>query len=103
MLPAIARNMWLKEKEQSGPVFDYNEDSLLRGKLKLMAILWVWQYRLIFWVRGGWHRRFLLKHPYLMERIGHFLYYFPSTIPGFMSVLNLRKSVAKLLRRGVQK
>jgi coenzyme F420 hydrogenase subunit beta len=96
MLPAIARNMWLKEKEQSGPVFDYNEDSLLRGKLKLVAILWVWQYRLIFWARTGWRRRFLLNHPHLMERVGHFLYYFPSTIPCFTF---LARSIRSLCSR----
>jgi len=99
MLPAIARNAWLKEKGQSIPEFDYDADSLLLDKLKLMAILWVWQYRLIFWARTGQRRRFLLKYPRLMERIGHFLYYFPSTIPGFTFMVDLYKFLVRFLGR----
>ncbi len=93
MLPAIARNAWLRKKGKIVPTFGYDEDSLLRGKAKLMAFLGVLQYRLIFWARTGWRRRFLLKRPHLMERVGHFLYYFPSTIPGFTF---LAKSIRSL-------
>jgi hypothetical protein len=95
MMPAIARNAWLKKRGQTIPQFDYDGNSLLWGKTKLMAIFWIWQYRLVFWGRTGWRRRFLIKHPHLMERVGHFLYYFPSTIPGFTSMLRMSKFLVK--------
>lgn len=89
MLPAIARNLWLKKRGRPIPEFDYDDISLLRGRLKLMATLWVWKYRLTFWCRTGWRRHFLLNHPWLLEKSGHFLYYFPVTIPGWKTLVRI--------------
>jgi coenzyme F420 hydrogenase subunit beta len=83
LLPAIARNAWLREKNRPAPEFDYDDNSLLRSRKRLIQILWIWKYRLSFWCRKGWRRRFLMKHPSLMERVGHFLYTFPNSIPGW--------------------
>ncbi|MCP4541870.1 MAG: 4Fe-4S dicluster domain-containing protein [Chloroflexi bacterium] len=99
MMPAIACNAWLKKRGQATPEFDYDGDSLLQGKLKLMSILWIWKYRLTFWARTGWRRHFLLKRPPLMEKTGHFLYYFPSTIPGFILITKVRRFLGRLLKR----
>lgn len=96
MLPAIARNAWLKKKGKLVPEFDYDDRSLLQGKLKLMGIFWVWKYRLTFWCRTGWLRLFLLKHPWVMEKTGHFLYYFPSTIPGWQVAIRIRGFLRQL-------
>jgi coenzyme F420 hydrogenase subunit beta len=83
LLPAIACNAWLRKKGRPAPQFDYDDRSLLRGRMRSMALLWVLKYRLTGWCRGGWRRRFLSRHPLLMEKIGHFLYYFPNTLPGW--------------------
>jgi len=96
MLPAIACNAWLEKNGGSVPEFDYDDTSLLRGRPKLMGILWVWKYRLTFWCRTGWRRCFLLKHPCLLEKSGHFLYKFPLTIPGWKVALRVREWLRRL-------
>jgi coenzyme F420 hydrogenase subunit beta len=86
LFPAIARNAWLKNKGLPSPKFDYTENAAVVGysnKRALMKRLWVFKYRMTFWFRSGWRRRFLLRYPYLMEKTGHFLYYFPVTLPGW--------------------
>lgn len=99
MLPAIARNIWLRKKGRSAPEFDYDASSLLVGRKKIMGVLWVFKYRLTFWARTGWRRSFLLKYPWLMEKTGHFLYYFPVTILGW----RVAARVHAYLRRWVGK
>ena len=99
MLPAIARNAWLKKKGRAAPEFDYDATALLRGNLKRMVPLWIWKYRLSFWARSGWRRRFLLKHPWLLEKTGHFLYCFPATIPGFSAAIKTGKFVFWMLKK----
>ncbi len=96
LFPSIARNAWLKKKGRAAPEFDYDADALLRGDLKRMVPFWIWKYRLTFWARTGWRRRFLLKHPALLEKTGHFLYYFPATIPGWPLALKTVKAVRRL-------
>jgi coenzyme F420 hydrogenase subunit beta len=81
--PAMARNRWLKKEGRAVPVFDYESAQLFHGRKKLLAVLWVWQYRLVFWCRTLWRRSYLLKHPWLLEKTGHFLYRFPVSIPGW--------------------
>lgn len=96
MFPAIARNSWLKQKKRAAPQFDYDENDAVVGygsQKSVMKWLWVFKYRLTFWFRIGWRRRFLLEHPHLMERIGHFLYYFPHTLPGWRLLLKLRAAL----------
>ncbi|VVS94867.1 Coenzyme F420 hydrogenase/dehydrogenase, beta subunit C-terminal domain [Desulfoluna spongiiphila] len=93
MLPAIARNAWLEKMGKPHPAFDYDGEALFPGRLKLMAIFWVWKYRLTFWCRGGWRRAFLLNHPRVMEKTGHFLYYFPATIPGWKLAIRLKHKI----------
>jgi coenzyme F420 hydrogenase subunit beta len=95
MLPAIARNRWLKKKGRIAPDFDYDDRTWFQGKLNVMAALWVWKYRLTFCARTGWQRRFLLKHPRLLEKTGHFLYYFPSTIFGWRIFMKIRRSIMR--------
>ncbi len=102
MLPAIARNIWLKKRGQVAPEFDYDSTALLRGNRKRMAPIWVWKYCLTFWARTGWRRRFLLSHPRVLERTGHFLYCFPQAIPGFNLAVRLAKWVLWPVRRKVQ-
>lgn len=102
LLPAIARNVWLKKKDQAAPEFDYDSVALLRGNVKRLVPFWVWKYRLTFWARSGWRRRFLLKHPALLERTGHFLYYFPATIPGFIPVIKIGKFFSHVIDRFIR-
>jgi coenzyme F420 hydrogenase subunit beta len=82
---AIARISWLEKKGRPVPGFDY--DILPK---KLTAILQVSKYRLILWCRTGWRRSFLMRHPALMEKTGHFLYAFPSSIPGWRLLAGIR-------------
>lgn len=99
LLPAIARNTWRQQRGKATPQFDYDGAALLQGKLKWMAPIAVWKYRLTFWARTGWRRRFLLAHPTLLEKTGHFLYYFPATIPGYPLALRTAKAIGRVLRR----
>jgi coenzyme F420 hydrogenase subunit beta len=96
LLPAVARNAWLKKRGRIVPQFDYDTSALLLGKLRAMAPIWIWQYRLTFWIRTGWRRRFLLRHPALMEKTGYFLYRFPATIPGFRLGVKAAKLFARI-------
>ena len=95
MLPAITRNLWLKKNGYAAPEFDY-DISLLNKKHKMMLVLWIWKYRLTFWCRTGWRRSFLLRHPFVMEKTGHFLYYFPVSIFGWKAVLIVRNLLRRL-------
>jgi len=97
IVPAIARNSWLREKGRIALEFDYDCVSLLRGKLRLMSVLWIWKYRLTFWARTGWRLPFLLTHPWLLEKTGHFLYGFPWTVPGLRIVARFAKSILRIL------
>lgn len=103
LLPAIARNAWLSQEGRPAPEFDYAAGHYLRGKSKRMALLWVWKYRLTFWARKGWRRQFLLQHPWLLEKSGHFLYYFPATIPGWQAAVRTAKFLAGLLKKNGKK
>jgi len=99
MLPAISCNSWLKKKGQAAPQFDYDARSLLSGRLRWLAYLWILRFKMIFHARTGWRRRFLLKHPRCMEKTGHFLYYFPATIPGLSRFLKIVKPIIRIARR----
>jgi coenzyme F420-reducing hydrogenase beta subunit len=103
LLPAIARNAWFRKNGRTAPKFDYDATELLHGNIKRLVPLWIWKYRLTFWARTGWRRRFLLKHPALLEKIGHFLYYFPATIPGFTPAVKTGKYFVRVLNRMVEK
>jgi coenzyme F420-reducing hydrogenase beta subunit len=97
MLPAIAWNASLKRKGSPTPDFDYDAEGLLHGQPVFLRRAWMWKYRLTFWARTGWRRPLLLRHPLLLEKTGHFLYYFPSTIPGWRLLARLRKRFARAL------
>lgn len=103
MLPAISCNSWLKKKRRGFAEFDYNARVLLHGRRRLLACLWIMRYRMIFYARTGWRRRVLLRHPCWMERLGHFLYYFPSTIPGLRLVLKASKLLLRLPKKLIGK
>lgn len=98
LLPAIACNAWLNKRDRPSTQFDYDARSLLRGELRSLVPFWIWKYRLTIWVRTGWRRRYLLKHPALLERTGHFLYYFPATIPGWFYALKTVKVFCRVLK-----
>lgn len=93
LLPAISIIKWLKQKHKLAPVYDYG--LLFNTKAKRSEYLWVLRYKIIMWVRSGWKREFLLKHPGLMEKLGHFLYYFPGTIPGLKILIKIRKQLIR--------
>lgn len=95
LLPALARISWLDRKGRPAPEFDYNIPSLLRYGKKSMSAIQVMKYRLTFWLRKNRPRRFLLRHPPLLERTGHFLYNLPSSLPGWKLMIRARG----LLRR----
>lgn len=99
LLPAIVLNVWFRTRGGAAPEFDYDAAALVRGDLRRLARFWIWRYRLIFWARTGRRRRFLLKHPALLEKTGHFLYYFPATVPGFSLAVRMRKLFIRMLKR----
>ncbi|MBB5348077.1 coenzyme F420-reducing hydrogenase beta subunit [Desulfoprunum benzoelyticum] len=103
LLPAIARNAWLKERGDAAPEFDYDPATLLQRFIKRLVPFWIWKYRLTFWARTGWRRRFLLNHPATMEKTGHFLYYFPATIPGYTVAIKAAKLFLQMLGTNVRK
>ena len=90
LLPALARISWMGRKDRSAPEFDYDIPSLLRNGKKSMSAIQVMKYRLTFWLRRGRQRRFLLRHPSLLEKIGHFLYNLPGSIPGWKLMIRAR-------------
>ncbi len=98
ILPAISVNAWMLKRGRSHPFFDYDEDLLMSGLVAKYRPFWIWKYRMTMWVRRGWQRKFLLAHPRLMQRVGHFLYYFPATIFGFSFGIKLYKAGRNLAK-----
>jgi coenzyme F420 hydrogenase subunit beta len=97
LLPALHCIAWRRAKGLAVPEFDY--PPVQRSRLGWLA---VWRYRMILWARCGWRRRFLLSHPRVLEKTGHFLYCFPRAIPGFNLAVRLAKWVLWPVRRKVQ-
>ncbi len=95
LLPAIVWNAWLKKRGKAFPGFDYDAGLLIKGRLKFMALFWILKYHLTFWCRKGRQRNFLLKHLWIMEKVGHFLYYFPNTLPGWKLLIRMSSQLRK--------
>jgi len=98
LMPAIVINAWLRSRGAVVPGFDYDEATLVTEGIRRLARFWIWRYRLIFWARTGWRRQFLLAYPALLEKFGHFLYYFPASLPGFSMMIRLRKFFIHILK-----
>ncbi len=98
LLPGVTLNAWLKKNGRAAPEFDYDETSLLSGRIGKLRRAWIWRYRLTTWARGGWLLRFLSKHPWLMEKTGHSLYYFPATVPGYLLGIKARRFLGRALK-----
>jgi len=82
LLPAIYKCKWRKEKSLPYPEFDYSKE--VAGKYSQFRRFLLKLYCTIHrFTRIRWVRRFLLRHPALMEQVGHFLYRWPMTIPGW--------------------
>lgn len=93
--PALARIQWRKKKGKPVPEYDYPVNDILAGSPKTTHWLSVIKYRMSMWVRTGWKRRFLENHPHAMEKVGHLLYKFPSSIPGWGALVYLKKKIGK--------
>ncbi len=93
--PALARIEWRKKKGMPVPDYDYPIDEILAGTPKTLQWLNIIKYRMSIWVRKGLKRRFLENHPHAMEKTGHFLYKFPSSIPGWSALVYLKKKIGK--------
>jgi coenzyme F420 hydrogenase subunit beta len=96
LMPALARIKWLSKKGKPVPEYDYAEEMILRKSSKLLQMLNILKYQLAMWIRRGWKRHFLERHPYLMEKTGHFIYRFPNTLPGWNMALFLRQLIKKI-------
>ena len=99
LYPALAVIRWLRKKEKPVPRFDYPEDSLLASQPGKLGPLFILKYRLCMWVRQGRQRVFLREHPWVLEKVGHFLYRFPASVPGFLLVIKTGKIVKNLAGR----
>jgi coenzyme F420 hydrogenase subunit beta len=94
LMPARYRNAWNATHGRPAPEFDY--PPLPKRMLGRMHVL---RYRLTMWLRKGWRRRWLLAHPRAMERVGHWMYYFPFSVPGIRPMIKLAARLARLARR----
>ncbi len=93
LMPARHRIAWNAAKGRPAPVFDYPAvQKSLAGRLDVL------RYRLTMWMRRGWRRRWLLAHPRAMERVGHYLYYFPWNFPGVRSMIWVLRPLVRLAR-----
>ena len=101
--PALARIKWRQKKGKPVPEYDYQVNDILKESPKLINFLNIFKYRLIMWSRQGWKRKFLERHPHLMEKTGHFLYKFPSSVPGWQKLLLLRKTFKRLLKKNTKR
>lgn len=99
LYPAVARIAWLTRRGQPVPEYDYPVAELLSQPVGGLRAIHVLQYRLCMWVRKGWKRRFLLAHPWLLEKVGHFLYHFPATVPGYMLAIRTVKVAMRMIGR----
>ena len=99
MSPATVRGEWKRKKGGQAPQFDYDLTSLIPRAFFVHRRLWVLKYKMYMWVRHGLQNRILLSNPKLMEKVGHFMYYFPGTIPGYKAGIRAVKAVRGLVRR----
>jgi coenzyme F420 hydrogenase subunit beta len=95
--PALARIQWRQKKGKPVPKNDYPARYILKESPKLINFLNVFKYRLIMWTRQGWKRRFLERHPHLMEKTGHFLYKFPVSLPGWKLIVTFNKWIKRYI------
>lgn len=102
--PSISRISYLQTKGRPTPNFDLERDEMFRcnPQYRRLRMLWILKYRVLTYMASGARIRFMRRHPRTMERFGHFLYYFPSTIPGYMPLARLRRRVLdfRASRRG---
>ncbi|MCF6285884.1 MAG: Coenzyme F420 hydrogenase/dehydrogenase, beta subunit C-terminal domain [Candidatus Hydrogenedentes bacterium] len=93
--PSISRIDFLKKNGRPIPIFDFEHPEMFRcnPQFKRLRFLWVFKYRILSYLSSGWRFSVIKKFPWVMERFGHFLYYFPATIPGYMPLAKLRRKL----------
>lgn len=93
--PAISRIDFLNRKGQPVPRYDFDHAAMFQRnpQYRRLSTLWIFKYRLVRFMSTGWRLRLIRKNAWLMENLGHFLYYFPSTLPGYMQVARLRRKL----------
>ena len=99
MRPALGCISWMQKRGMQTPVFDYDKQYFQNNAAVKIIPLKVIRYRLIMWLRIGWRRQLLIRHPWVMEKIGHFLYQFPSTLPGWTILSKFFKIIRKYVPR----
>lgn len=81
---------YLKKKNEIVPDFDIS----FQGS-KMEKFLATFRFRLIFLLRNQTIKRVLARSPWLMEKIGGYLYRFPSALPGFKLVCFIYRRLLK--------
>ena len=97
--PALSKIDYLKEKKEVFPKFDLDHAEMFRRnpQYKKLRFIWILKYRLIGYLSTGWRVNKIKKYPALMQRLGHFLYYLPSTFPGYILLAKLRRKILDFL------
>jgi hypothetical protein len=91
--PALTRIEWREKKGKFVPQYDYKIEEILKDTPNSLKFIFIIKYILSLLVRKGWLGNFLKKHPYLMEKVGHFIYKFPSTLPGWSCFIKFRRTI----------
>lgn len=99
LFPANVRGDWKRKKGEHAPQFDYDLSTLIPRAFFIHRRLWILKYKMYMWVRRGLLNRILLSNTTVMERVGHFIYYFPGTLPGFKIAVRAAKGVRFILRK----
>jgi|AntAceMinimDraft_9_1070365.scaffolds.fasta_scaffold00880_8 coenzyme F420 hydrogenase subunit beta len=94
LLPALYRNRLRVRKGLLVPQFDY-EQRLLADIPIFRGILFRVHYAIWNYIRKGWRPEFFLSHPWLMEKVGHFVYCFPVSLPGWKPIRRIIKYILK--------
>jgi coenzyme F420-reducing hydrogenase beta subunit len=100
--PAMSRIGSLEKRGKLVPIFDFDRKEMFarNSQYKKLGFLWNLKYRVILFVASEQRLQCMKKFPTLMQHFGHFIYYFPTTIPGYMPLARIRR---KLLDRKILK
>jgi len=93
LIPSLILIKWLKKLKFPAPEFDYNNKLLKDLKLIFLTPFYIIRFFMISIIRHKNIINNLEKYPFFMEKIGHFLYYFPSTIIGFKFFIKVIKKI----------
>jgi coenzyme F420-reducing hydrogenase beta subunit len=95
MLPVLAVTEALTKKGHAVPKFDYPDMFKEYPEYRFMKKYWIARYYLLHLAQRDAILQLLERFPWLLERVGRFLFGFPRTLPGWRYKEFARRGITK--------